>query len=189
METGMWRGSLIIILVASCADAQIPAPQLQISARILKSGSLSLPPSPGILPVESVTGRVSPQIRVRVRPLSSSPVITIPLIARSNSAYRLIVKSATDLGLEGSEPLRVAIRSVDANAGGAHLMPEATNVLVVPGDLTGPTDQIVVGSGPRISRAGNDSTADNAIRLAFDIKLPHNTPEAELIFMMEFTEE
>jgi len=185
----MWRASWIIILSVCCVDAQTLTAQFHISAGILKSGSLSLPPSPGILPVESVTGSVSPQIRVQVRPLSSSPVITIPLIARSNSAYRLIVKYATDVSLEDSEALRVAIRSVDPNAGGTHLMPDATNVFVTPGELTGPTDQIIVGRGPRISRGGNESSADNAICLALDLKLPHDTPEAELIFMMEFMEE
>jgi hypothetical protein len=77
----MLRASLVLVLGACCAYAQIPATQLQVSGRILKSGSLSLPPSAGIFVLESVTSYVSTQVRVRVRPLSGS-AITMPMIAR-----------------------------------------------------------------------------------------------------------
>ncbi len=183
MMTGMRRALWIILLGACCAEAQIPAGQLHISGTIPKSGLLSLAPSPAVLPLESTTGSTSTRIRVRVRPSSGNPMITIPLIARSNSAYRLIVKSGSP---EDSEPVRVAIRSVDPIAGGTHLMPDATNIVAGAGELTRPSDQIVLGTGPRISRGGNNSTIDNAILVALDVELPNDAPETELIFIMEF---
>jgi hypothetical protein len=184
----MWRASLVIILSLCCVYAQVPAPQLRVSGRILKSGSLSLAPSAGVSALESVRGSMSTQVRLRVRRLSGN-AISIPLIARSNSPYQLIVRFATDLSLEESETLRVAIRSVDPIAGGTHLTPDATNVVAIPGELTRASDQIIVGRGPRISQAGNDWTIDNAIRLTLDLELPHDTPEAEVIVTMEFVGE
>src|SRR5262249_11380787 len=177
----MWRASLVIILSACCTYAQVPARQLQVSGKILKSGSLSLPPSAGIAALESVRGSMSTQVRLRVRPLSGN-AISVPLIARSNSPYQLIVRSAT-------ETVRVGIRSVDPIGGGMHLMPDATNLALMPGELTRATDQVIVGRGPRISRGGNDWTIDNAIRLTLDLEFPHDTVDAEVIVAMEFMEE
>jgi hypothetical protein len=109
--------------------------------------------------------------------------VTVPLIARSNSPYRLLVKSVTTQ--DSANPLQVILRSIDPSAGTRHLMPDATAVRAG-GQLAVANGETTIAEGPRISNGGNDATIDNAIRLSVEIEFPQHVSEADLIFTMEF---
>ena len=115
---------------------------------------------------------------MRLQPSLPGRTVAVPLIARSNSPYRLLVRSA--------QPLRVVVKSVDPNGGTTHLTSDAMSVRAIEGQLAGNLDEIQLVAGPRISSGGNDSTTDNAIRLTLEVELPENVSEAELTFTMEF---
>ena len=169
MRCKIWKNALLVVVLSgSSLAAQIPAGRLQISGRTVRTGSLSLASSPSA---------GSRQVQVRLRP-SPDRTIAVPLIARSNSPYRLLVRSAA--------PLRVLVKSVDPNGGTTHLTPEATSVHAIEAQLPGSLDEISILEGPRISNGGNDSTSDNAIRLTVQVELPENVSEAELTFTMDF---
>ena len=168
---------LVLILSASSFAAQIPAARFQISGRTAKTGSLFLASSDAsITSLQASSG--SRQVQVRLRP-SLSRNITVPLIARSNSPYRLLVKSS-------AQPLRILVRSTDPNSGTLHLAPEATNVRSIGEQLAGGLNEMTLLEGPRISSGGNDATLDNAIRLTVEVELPEQVSEADLTFTMEF---
>ena len=87
-------------------------------------------------------------------------VSVIPLIARSNTAYRLTA--------QGSEGVELRVTAVKPFAGTEHLMAGAATVLV-----TGPValahfPQTIL-EGPRISNSGNDSTVDNALLIHVEV--------------------
>ena len=176
---------LLLLLSGSGFAAQIPAARFQISGRTLKTGSLSLALSDSsIAPVQASNG--SRQVQVRVRPSPSDRSITVPLIARSNSPYRLLVKSVGRQDSANPTPVRVLVRSVDPNAGSTHLMPDAINVRTIEDQPVGTLNEITILEGPRISSGGNDATIDNAIRLNLEVELPQDASETELIFSMDF---
>ena len=169
MRSTIWKVSLLTLLLGgSCLAAQIPAARFQISGSTTKAGSLSLAQQPP-------TGLR--QVQIHLQP-SPERTIEIPLVARSNSPYRLIVSS--------SVPVRVLLKSVDPNGGTSHLAPEAMIVHAIEAEASGSSGEIAVLDGPRISTGGNDSTSDNAIRLTVQVELPDNASDAELTFRMEF---
>jgi hypothetical protein len=182
----MWKSAFVfLMLCGSGFAAQIPAARFQISGRTLKAGSLSVAPSDSsIASVQASTG--SRQVQVRVRPSLSDRSITVALIARSNSPYRLLVKSVGRQNTTNPSPVRVLVRSVDPNAGSTHLTPDAINVRTIEDQLVGTLNEITILEGPRISSGGNDATIDNAIRLNLEVELPQDASETELIFTMDF---
>ena len=122
--------------------------------------------------IEIARSELTGTLHLRLRHAANG--VVIPLIARSNNPYRLTV--------QGSEDVDVRINAVRPSAGVQHLAPGAASVL-----LTGPvavthTPQTIL-EGPRISDGGNNSTADNALRIELQVST-HDT-DAELTLSME----
>ena len=176
------RVLVILFLSASSLAAQVSHGGFQISARIVRGGSLALAAGdPEHLQGSAIPGIPGlKQVQVRLRPSSGNRIVTVPLIARSNAPYRLAVKS--------DAPLRISVTSVTPNGGNAHLVADATNVRAVPIELVEALEEVTVVQGPRISSGGNDLTVDNAIRLAMEVEFPQTVSEANLIVTMTFPE-
>ncbi len=97
-------------------------------------------------------------VNLHVRPADG--VSVIPLIARSNTAYRL--------SAQGSEGVELRVTAVKPLSSTEHLVAGATTVLVTgPVALTRSPQTIL--EGPRISNGGNDSTADNALLISVEV--------------------
>src|SRR5712691_8344974 len=121
MGSTMWKAALLVLFLSGSGfAAQIPAARFQISGRTLKTGSLSLA-------AQASAG--SRQVQVRLQPSLPGRTVAVPLIARSNSPYRLLVRSA--------QPLRVVVKSVDPNGGTTHLTSDAMSVRAIEGQLAG----------------------------------------------------
>jgi hypothetical protein len=175
----MWNSVLLAMVLSAPSAAQIPAGRIRIPGSIAKAGSLSLGPSDnGTVALQALREANSTQVQVRLRPSSTARTITVPLIARSNAGYRLLVKSV--------QPVRVVLKSVDPNAGTMHLTSDATAVRAIEAQLTGALDEVAIIAGPRISSGGNNATLDNAIRFSLEVELPQSISEADLTFTMEF---
>ena len=115
--------------------------------------------------------------------------VTISLLARSNTPYRLRVKCNSLEALQEirrNHSVRVSARSVDSNAGRAHLTPDATNVRMMSGEIWRNEDEITVLEGSVISNGGNNATVDNAVRITLEVELPQDVSQADLIVRMEF---
>ena len=113
-----------------------------------------------------------------------SRTTTVTLISRSNTSYRLRVKLQSSADVRLQQPILVTVKSVDVNLGTANLMPDARSVRTIPGELYTPIDELVIVEGPRISRAGNNMSIDNAIRITLNIEFPDSLSEAVLLFTM-----
>jgi hypothetical protein len=172
---------LVIVLSGLSLFAQIPLARFQISGTTAKAGSLLLASASGVAASQAPMGR---QVQVRLRPTSGSRAVTVPLIARSNAPYRLLVKSIPPQDGGNPQPIRIVLTSVNPNAGTTHLTADAVNVRAVEGQVAGIAGATIV-EGPRISNGGTDATADNALRLVFEAELPEALSEAELTFTME----
>lgn len=187
----MRSGLLLLILITSVptAGAQVSTGQLKITLQIPKVASLSLAEADSS--VQSVGGAAPGdlgQVRLRVMPAGTRSV-TISLLARSNTPYRLRVKCHSVEALQEirrNHSVRVGARSVDSNAGRAHLMLDATNVRMMSGEISSTEDEITVLEGPGISNGGNNATMDNAIRITLEAELPQDVSQADLIVRMEF---
>jgi hypothetical protein len=113
-------------------------------------------------------------INLRVRPADG--VVVIPLIARSNTAYRLTVR--------GSEKVEVHVSAVKPLASAGHLMTGAANPVVSePVPVTRSPRTILAGS--RISNGGNDSTMDNGLLIELEVNA--HEANADLTLSMEPT--
>jgi hypothetical protein len=155
---------IIILVMALLLGAVMVAQQsqqLRLSLQVPKTGSLGLMNSPAAQ---------SRQVSVHVRRSDSSDFSVIQLLARSNAAYRIQV---------GTSAVRFGKASVSPNAGGARLMPDATNVRTF-------SELPDILEGPRISNGGNNSTPDNALVINIPIEFPQGISEADLNFRMEF---
>jgi hypothetical protein len=64
-------------------------------------------------------------------------------------------------------------------------MSDATNVRMMPGELSAGRDEVTVLEGPGISSAGTNATINNAVRITLEIELPQDVSRANLIFEME----
>jgi len=169
----MWKTALLVAILSPAAlSAQSPAARIQISGRVSRMGSLSLAAAGReVVPLASNTR----QVRVALRSSASGRTISVPLIARSNVPYRLLMKSA--------QPLRVGVASAGPNAGTAHLTTDATSVRTIENRLSG--EEVTLIEGQRISSGGTDATPDNALRLTVEVELPQDLSEAELTFTLE----
>ena len=157
----MWKTALLVAILSPAAlSAQSPAARIQISGRVSRMGSLSLAAAGReVVPLASNTAN-SRQVRVTLRPSASGRTISVPLIARSNVPYRLLMKCA--------QPLRVGIASAGPNAGTAHLTTDATSVRTIENRLSG--EEVTLIEGQRISSGGTDATPDNALRLTVEVE-------------------
>jgi hypothetical protein len=174
----MRNTALLLVLLSTTAFAeQSSTARIRISGQVSRMGSLSLAAADREIVPLGAGAANSRQVHIALRPATSSRTITVPLVARSNAPYRLVVKS--------SQPLRVGIRSVNPNAGMTRLAPDATNVHTIEGQLTASAGELTILEGGRISSAGTDATPDNAIRMTVDVELPPDLPEAELTFTIE----
>jgi hypothetical protein len=111
-----------------------------------------------------------------VRRSDRSPAIMIPLIARSNTPYRVSVRS--------SNGVRVRFVRAMPLGGGERLMPNALNVRA----MEGPANQeafVPICEGPRISRGGNNTTVNNALLLQLEVDLPDELATADVTLMMQ----
>jgi hypothetical protein len=118
-----------------------------------------------------VANQSAEMVNLHVRPASG--VSVIPLIARSNIAYRLTA--------QGSEGLQLRVTAVKPLAGTEHLRSGAATALVTrPVALTRFPQTILEGS--RISNGGNDSTTDNA--LLIQVEVAGHESDADLTLLM-----
>jgi len=144
--------------------------QVRFLANIPKHTFLRVAPAPGDV---QVVGNESTGI-VRLHLRAADGVLAIPLIARSNSSYRLTG--------QGSEGIEVRVTAVKPFAGVEHLIAGSASVR-----LTGPVAVTQVPQtileGPRISNGGNNSTADNA--LLIQVEVNSHDVDAELTLFME----
>jgi hypothetical protein len=112
-----------------------------------------------------------------VRRQSFGNPVRVSLLARSNTAYQLMAwaQSVSTLIVHpvGALPF----------SGSDHLMPDALNVRFEPGSPLS-TRSSAIFQGPRISRRGNQTTPGNAIVLTFNLEMPVDQNEAELLLQM-----
>jgi len=113
-----------------------------------------------------------PMVKLHLRPADGIRVI--PLIARSNTPYRLTGR--------GSKGVELRVTGVKPSAGSRHLMAGAANVWLPGPVATTDLPQSIL-EGPGISNGGNDSTADNALLIELAVN-GHGT-DAELTLLME----
>ena len=160
--------AMTALLIASTTGTLF-GQQVHIVGNVTKHTFLRAAVSRNVQVVEDETTGI---LSLHLRPADGA--VVIPLIARSNTAYRLTV--------QGSERVEVRVTAVKPFAGAGHLMPGATNAL-----LTGPVAvtrlRQTILEGSRISNGGNNSTPDNA--LSIDLEINAHDKDAELILSME----
>jgi hypothetical protein len=105
----------------------------------------------------------------------------VSFIARSNTSYRLRAKALRVRGT-GQSGIRLKAESVVPAGNGSRLMTDALRMESKEVEIDSGSEDIVVASGPRISRDGNNSILDNAIVLRVRVDLPEGVAEADLRF-------
>jgi hypothetical protein len=173
-----------LLLMAVPVTAQGPASgQMQIMVRVPRMASLSLASAEGTAQLLAVPGPTGSVLHLRVRRSAGQGQAVVYLLARSNAAYRMVVRLGGSAA--GQAPLAVRPIEVAANAGGARLLPGAGAVRATAAQIGGLQPQAIVLEGPSISRGGNNSTPDNALLIKALIDLPDGVEEADLILAME----
>jgi hypothetical protein len=124
---------------------------------------------------------------IRIRAVAKELTVVVPLIARSNTSYRLVGKVVE---IEGASNDPISLKSVTAAPAGtgAQLWSDATAVRGAGVVQLMPAVETLLAEGPRISRVGNNSTNDNAVVLRLTFELPVGVNSADLTFTMSPTQ-
>ena len=169
---------VVFILIITCNLAKAQSGLASISMSVPRAIFLALAdPSPGI---ESVSGEPAKgHLRIRLTQPANGNALRFSLLARSNTAYDLTARLSPS-----ASQLRVRPGGVEAYSGTALVMPDALSVRFEPASVVSAVTDVPIARGPRISKAGNQSTANNAVVLTFYVEMPEELKDAELILQM-----
>jgi hypothetical protein len=173
--------AILVLAFVPCLllDAQ-QNQQLRIDLQVPRAGFMGF--SSANSSVEFVGSNAdSRQVNVRVRRSDAGGVHIVQLLARSNSAYRILVGTSA----AGAERVRIGNIVVSPNAGGARLTQGATNARTLSASLSATPDEVRILEGPRISNGGNNGTPDNAVLISIPLEFPQDALDADLSFRME----
>jgi hypothetical protein len=136
----------------------------------------SIPPAGSVAVVST-----SPEIQYAGTVLNVRGSGWASFLVRSNTGYRLHAKLLAMKG-SGQTSIRLKGDSAMPAGGGSRLMPGAFDVRLQESEIDASSDDVVVASGPRISRGGNNSTLENAILIRVRVELPEGISEADFRF-------
>ena len=173
--------AIVVLAFVPCLllDAQ-QSQQLRIDLQVPRAGFLGF--SGANSSVEFVGSNAdSRQVSVRVRRADTGGVYIVQLLARSNSAYRILVGTSA----AAAEKIRIGNIAVSPNAGGARLSPGATSARTLSAPLSVATDEVRILEGPRISNGGNNNTPDNALLISIPLEFQQDALDTDLSFRME----
>ncbi len=168
----------LVFLVPISVEAQSANASVTLSGRVSETVTLSVPPNFNADVVSS--GGNTVRIRVSGN-VGQSPVIQIPLLVRSNTAFK--VSALFESQTAGLAELSV----VEKQATGRFVSPQAIGALESTSqsepDVSRP---LLVFSGPRVSLGGTLNSANNALQVTVLIRLnpsPQRDWSAHLTFV------
>lgn len=145
--------------------ASVEAQTVTATGKVSGTVALSIPPNSvhNGVDVNVVSSGSTVRMTLSGTP-GKSPVIRVPLLVRSNIAFRI---SAT---FESTTAELTHLSVVDVRPTGRLVSPEAVNNLEIPEqfDLQGP---FVLASGPRVSLGGTLQSPNNALQLTLFIRM------------------
>lgn len=163
--------TLIAVVFLVPAGVKAQTGRVTMQANVSETVALSVAPNftHGDVDAEVVTSGNT------VRITSKAPVIRVPLLVRSNSSFKI---SATVESTNSLAQLSIA----DVRATGTLVAPAAISGLHVPEqfDLDSARDLLLV-SGPRVSRGGTLNSSNNALQITVLIRLQPQTVSGSLV--------
>ena len=178
-----WRGAFLLIL--SCMSlSTVSSAQVRVTMRIPSMTHLAL--GDGAAELRTLDQRVADgrsSLLLQIRPDGNGGIVNIPLVARSNTPYRLVMRLVDSETTE--EAFAVQASEATPYLGTAHLMADATAVS---------KEQIVVSlsrldtpilEGARISRGGNNGSRDNALSIRLQLSVPSTVSTATIFVEMQ----
>jgi hypothetical protein len=151
--------------VVFLVPASVKAQTMTATGKVSGTVALSIPPNSIHNAVNVNVVSSGSTVRMTLSGTSGkSPVIRVPLLVRSNIAFRV---SAT---FESKTAELTHLSVVDVRPTGRLVSPEAINNLEIPEqfDLQGP---FVVASGPRVSLGGTLQSPNNALQITLFIRM------------------
>jgi hypothetical protein len=158
--------TLIAVVVSVCAAVE--AQSVRVSGRVSETVTLSVAPT---FSDDNANVVNSGGNTVRITLSGDDAVIRVPLLVRSNSAFKI-------LALFESQTAQLAQLSLtDARATGNLVSPQAVSALQEQVEGT-PNDSVplLVLTGPRVSLGGTLTSPNNALQVTMLIRLKSQTP-------------
>lgn len=162
--------------------ASVEAQTVTATGRVSGTVALSIPPNSihGAVDVNVVSSGGT--VRMTLSGTGAkSPVIRVPLLVRSNIAFRI------SASFESKTAELTHLSVVDVRPTGRLVSPEAINNLEIPEqfDLQGP---FVVASGPRVSLGGTLQSPNNALQITLFIRMKPQPTSDWLVHLTFFND-
>ena len=153
----------VLFLVPVCLHAQTGSVSLQGSV----SETVALSVVPNFTHENSDVSVISSggTVRVTLSSTAAEPVVRVPLLLRSNSAFRI------SAGFQSQTKVLTHLSIIDVRPTGSLVSPEIVNALVSPEVDVNALQPWLVLSGPRVSLGGTLQSSNNALQVTVLIRM------------------